>query len=142
MIQILKKNLYINIAVFILFVFCNNGFCDDWSELKGKHFIIEYLKTDDVDFARKVLNQAELYYQKIAKNIGYTRYKDFWTWDERTKIVIRHRTWKGKYSIILFHLKEQAFARAKQRMFEKRVNRISKVSSVFNRFKEIISFPN
>lgn len=60
--------------------------------------------------------------------------------NERTKIVIRHKTWKGKYSIILFGLHEQANARAKQRIYEKRINRFRTVQNIYSRFKQIISF--
>jgi uncharacterized protein (TIGR02646 family) len=60
--------------------------------------------------------------------------------NQRTKIVIRHRSWKGLYSIIIFQLKDQANARAKQRIFERRVNRINAINSVYDRFKKIILF--
>lgn len=35
-----------------------------------------------------MLQRAELYYNKVAAHIGYSRYQDFWTWDERVKIVV------------------------------------------------------
>lgn len=62
----------------------------------------------------------------------------------RTQIQLRHRTWKGKYSILLFELDTtgQANARGKQRIYEKKVNRIRVVNNLFNRFKQIVLFKN
>lgn len=60
--------------------------------------------------------------------------------NQGTKIMISHQTWKGKYSIILFGLKELASARAKQRIFEKKVNRKIIVNNLLNRFLSIINF--
>ena len=57
-----------------------------------------------------------------------------------TKIMISHKTWKGKYSIILFGLKDLASARAKQRIFEKKVNKKIIVNNLLNRFFSIINF--
>ena len=60
--------------------------------------------------------------------------------NERTKIVIRPRTLKGRYSFILFKLKEQAGARAKQRTWDKKMQRIQTAKNVYDRFKRIIFF--
>lgn len=66
---------------------------------------------------------------------------DHYEWiNESTKIVVRHKSWKGKYSIILFGLKELANARAKQRIYEKKLNRIKMIDNIINRFNTIINF--
>ena len=58
----------------------------DWSLLKGDHFIVRY-KTNE-PFAREVLRAAEKYYQNVASDLGYIRYANFWTWDNRVTIEI------------------------------------------------------
>ncbi len=60
--------------------------------------------------------------------------------NQRTQVVIRHKTWKGKYSIILFQLKDLANARAKQRIYEKKLRRIKNVQNIFEKFKKITYF--
>lgn len=59
-----------------------------WHEIKGRHFIIYYELSSDKHFAKNVLRQAEKYYRKIGARIGYKRYADFWTWDQRAKIFL------------------------------------------------------
>jgi len=39
-------------------------------------------------FARRILKEAERYYKDIAEEIGYTRYGNFWTWDDRARIIL------------------------------------------------------
>ena len=57
-----------------------------WKELKGTHFIVYF--TGEESFARDVLNSAERYYTRIAGELGYARYQDFWTWEKRCKIYV------------------------------------------------------
>ncbi len=57
-----------------------------WQELKGDHFIVCY--QGEVRFARCVLRQAEYFYDRIARDLGYTRYENFWKWERRCKIYI------------------------------------------------------
>lgn len=59
---------------------------EDWKELKSDHFIIYYVDSDD--FANITANKAESYYKKIADDLGYARYSNFWQWDNRVKIYI------------------------------------------------------
>lgn len=59
---------------------------DEWKEMKGKHFIVHY--RSDRDFADKVRSKAEKEYQRIVKDLGYTKYGDFWLWDDRVKIYL------------------------------------------------------
>ena len=56
--------------------------------LKDKHFIVYYSSKNESAFAREVLRRAEDYYHKIADRIGYSRYSNFWTWEERVKIIV------------------------------------------------------
>ena len=59
-----------------------------WHKLEGKHFIVYYTLAQDRGAAQKALRAAEQYYGKIADQIGYARYANFWTWNERVKIII------------------------------------------------------
>lgn len=58
----------------------------NWKELKGTHFIVYF--TGEESFARDVLSSAERYYTRIAGELGYARYQDFWTWEKRCKIYV------------------------------------------------------
>lgn len=58
----------------------------DWQELKSEHFMVYFIQ--DEKFAKEVLDKAEVYYQRIAYDLGYPRYSNFWTWDRRVKIYI------------------------------------------------------
>lgn len=57
-----------------------------WSKESGEHFVIYFMQ--DASFAREVLNKAEVYYRRIALELGYPRYSEFWIWDKRVKIYI------------------------------------------------------
>jgi len=76
------------ILIFLCFVIPLEVSSDDWQKEMGKHFVIYYSDIKDVSWAKKVLREAEGYYNKIAQHIGYSRYQNYWTWDERVKIVI------------------------------------------------------
>lgn len=58
------------------------------ANVKGKHFIVYYDRPVGQSWARSVLREAERYYDKIASQIGYSRYQNFWTWELRVKIII------------------------------------------------------
>jgi len=58
----------------------------DWSELKGKHFIVYYVGSKK--FASEVLEKSEKLYGTITKRLGFTRYGNFWLWDDRARIWI------------------------------------------------------
>jgi hypothetical protein len=62
------------------------AFAENWREKGGDHFIIYY--DEGERFAKEVLDNAEVYYRRIATGLGYPRYSDFWTWDNRVKIYI------------------------------------------------------
>ncbi len=59
---------------------------DGWEELKGDHFIVYYAQ--DARFARTILRKAEYYYDRIARDLGYARYENFWKWERRCKVFI------------------------------------------------------
>jgi len=58
-----------------------------WLKFEGDHFEVLCATSDDEDIAHDILNHAEDYYNDIADDIGYTRYQNFWTWDNRVKII-------------------------------------------------------
>ena len=58
-----------------------------WKTLKGRHFVI-YADPDVSDsFLHSVSDRSEDYYEDITEEFGFRR-SNYWTWDERTKIVI------------------------------------------------------
>ena len=70
----------------LLLVANSPALCQEWQELKSEHFIVYF--TQDESFAKDVSYKAEVYYQRIAADLGYARYSNFWTWDNRVKIYI------------------------------------------------------
>ncbi|MCD4779201.1 MAG: hypothetical protein K8S27_01440 [Candidatus Omnitrophica bacterium] len=61
---------------------------EKWLESKGQHFIIYFYPQTDTSRIDFILSQADNYYQQIAIQIGYSRYQNFWSWDNRVKIYI------------------------------------------------------
>ena len=57
-------------------------------ELAGEHFRVRYTMSQEKDEARLVLRRAEEYYLRVAADIGYSRYQDFWTWDRRVVVTL------------------------------------------------------
>lgn len=57
-----------------------------WQKVSSTHFIVLHL--DDEVLAKTVSERAESYYSTIAADLGYTRYQNFWLWDNRVKILI------------------------------------------------------
>ena len=99
-------------SLFIFFVFWAHPSraAENWEEIKGKHFVVYFYPLRNREIADTVLRRAEDYYQKVGSQIGYTRYYNFWTWDERVRIVLFpdqqsfvERTgqpaWAGGYSV-------------------------------------------
>ena len=80
------KSIKIFCLAIFLFCSCSISFALDWQELKSEHFIVYFI--GDEKFAQEVLDKAEVYYQRIAYELGYPRYSNFWTWDRRVKIYI------------------------------------------------------
>ena len=76
----------VHILVFFTMLFATPTFAEDWAELKGDHFIIYYQA--DNRFASEVLRKSESYYRNIGKDLSFTRYSNFWQWENRVKIYI------------------------------------------------------
>ena len=73
---------------FFILTIALSAFAQDWQELKDKHFVVFYSLKEDSQAVQRVIRRAEEYYDKIAYQIGYARYSNFWTWKERVKIII------------------------------------------------------
>ena len=78
-----------------------------WNTEKSTHFII-YYKGAPGGFIGELIEKSEDYYNKIADDLGFTRY-NFWLWDDRAKIYIYDNAldyqtataqprWSGGYS--------------------------------------------
>jgi hypothetical protein len=59
---------------------------ESWQEIEGENFKVFYL--EDPVFAQQVLTRAQRYYQVIASDLGYSRYDNFWQWENRAKIYL------------------------------------------------------
>ena len=70
----------------ITFLICGIAIASEWHLVKGEHFLVYY--KEDKSFAKETLRQAERYYNKIASDLGYSRYDKFWQWDDRVKIYV------------------------------------------------------
>jgi hypothetical protein len=57
-----------------------------WQKVSSTHFIVMHIGDDSL--AKTVSERAESYYSTIAADLGYTRYQNFWLWDNRVKILI------------------------------------------------------
>lgn len=79
------RNIYFALIMF-LFLPVGGLKAQDWQEIKGDHFIVFY--KDNQDFARDVSRKSEYYYNRIASDLGYVRYSNFWQWDKRVKVFI------------------------------------------------------
>lgn len=72
----------------IFVVFSSEAFAETWNTKKSDHFIIQYRDGIETSWASAVLRKAEYYYDRIAQEVGYSRYNKFWTWDKRVQIVV------------------------------------------------------
>jgi len=94
--KMFKNSLFL-FAVLSLLSLPGSAAGQQWQEIKGDHFIV-YLaysqdglsanKTRIEKFAEEVARQSEIYYGRIASDLGYPRYSEFWTWDKRVKVYI------------------------------------------------------
>ncbi len=80
------KILVVLLSVLLFTLLSSYSFAATWQEMGGDHFIVYY--SDDEDFAKDVLDKAEEHYKRIATELGYPRYSEFWTWDNRVKIYL------------------------------------------------------
>lgn len=79
------------IQIFLIVGFIVSGiqvWADDWDEVSDKHFIVHYDKRIGTEQARQTLRKAEEYYSLVAQRLGYARYTDYWTWEQRVKIIV------------------------------------------------------
>jgi hypothetical protein len=58
-----------------------------WHVRKSKHFII-YYKEASSSYINELIRRAENYYNTITRELGFSRYHGFWTWDDRAKIYL------------------------------------------------------
>jgi len=82
----LKISLAWFLCIFLLLCLSFESRAYQWQELSGEHFIIYFL--ENKDFAKEILDKAEIYYRNIALELGYPRYSEFWTWDNRVRIYL------------------------------------------------------
>jgi len=81
----LHKGLFVFCLISVIF-FSVESWGYQWQELTSEHFIIYFL--ENKNFAKEVLDRAEVYYRNIALELGYPRYSEFWTWENRVKVYI------------------------------------------------------
>ena len=60
---------------------------EDWRQLSSDHFNLYFTGAED-KFAQEILDKSEEYYNQIASDLGYPRYSEFWTWDNKASIYI------------------------------------------------------
>ncbi len=82
----MKKMLWSQVVLFFLPLLVLAASTQDWQVVKSSHFIV--MHTGDEVFANNVADRAEAYYSAIAEDLGFTRYQNFWVWDNRVKILI------------------------------------------------------
>lgn len=70
----------------LLFIISSPALAQEWSVEKSDHFLVHH--QDDSALAQEVKKESERYYRRIAEEIGFRRYSNFWTWDNRCKIFI------------------------------------------------------
>ncbi len=89
MFKILQAKTTVLFFIIVLFL-CSGAFAfpGPWQEVKDKHFVVLYKDYGDQADAYELLRKAEEYYTKVAGQIGYSKYANFWTWNERVKIYI------------------------------------------------------
>jgi hypothetical protein len=77
-----------SLVLFIIFLLLSRGLAstDDWHTAKSRHFIV-YYRNAEGNFIDKLIDKAEMYYDKIADDLGFRRY-NFWLWENRAKIYI------------------------------------------------------
>ena len=105
-------------------------YCNGSSKKGQKNIILRYnANYDNCEFklVHPYFDEPKLHYEWV---------------NNKTKIQIRHKTWKGKYSIILFGLDQPSMsnARGKQHIYERKVTKIAQKQKYIDLFKRIITF--
>ena len=78
--------IFLPFFILIVFAFSDHILAEDWKIYKSDHFSIYY--EDNLGFAQRVGYKAEEYYKQLDRNVGFTRFGKFWTFDKRCKIYI------------------------------------------------------
>ncbi len=60
---------------------------EQWKQKKGDHFVVYYTQQSQEQDAGEILRHAEEDYERILDRIGAKKVDNFWTWDDRVKIV-------------------------------------------------------
>ena len=58
-----------------------------WNTKKGEHFVV-YYRNAPIEYVDQVISFAETYYASVTTELGFTRFDQFWTWDNRAKIYL------------------------------------------------------
>ncbi len=58
-----------------------------WHTRKSRHFIIYYKEAPSY-YINELIQKAEKYYDTITRELGFSRYHGFWTWDDRARIYL------------------------------------------------------
>ena len=74
------------LSLLVLPLLASAASTQNWQVVKSSHFLVSH--TGDEVFAKSVSDKAETYYTTIASDLGFTRYRNFWVWDNRVKILI------------------------------------------------------
>ena len=61
---------------------------DPFFEVTSEHFRGRYTLPHEREAVKAILRRAEEYYVRVAQDIGYSRYQDFWTWERRVVIIL------------------------------------------------------
>ena len=83
----------ISIVILILFTSTNLSFAatfslrPGWSEYKSTHFIVYYRSNIPTSYIRAFSRKCEHYYRLITERLDLRRF-NFWTWDNRARIVL------------------------------------------------------
>lgn len=113
-------------------------------ELKNIALACEHCNGSSKKGERDVVFKYNTVYDNCTFKIVHPYYDDpdshYMYINNRTQIIIKHKTWKGRYSIILFGLELLTNARSKQVTYEKKVNRFKPIKTIYNRFLRIINF--
>ena len=90
------------ILTFIFLLINSLAYGQVWQEQKSDHFILFFQPASEAlnstnqtgntleveGFSKEVLRKSEVYYDRIADDLGYPRTSEFWTWDKRVKIYL------------------------------------------------------
>jgi len=83
-----KRAIFCIILSCIFFSFASpaSAQINKWNIEKSTHFIVHY-QTVFPEYIRRVIKEAEYYYDSITEELGFNRF-DFWLWDNRCKIYL------------------------------------------------------